>query len=59
MIGTEDAIKTELSEVLARIRGSEGEEMRARMEGLREKCKASWKNGMSRKAMIDVAKLFE
>ncbi len=58
IIGTEDAIKKEMAEVWARIRGPEGEQMREKMKGIRAICEKSWREGNSRKTMEGMAKYF-
>lgn len=58
ILGTEDAIKAEMKATWALMRGPEGDTMRQRMAGLREKAKQSWQEGCSRRAMEAVAQYF-
>jgi hypothetical protein len=58
VLGTEEAIKKEMAETWVRVRGKEGDEMRKRMEGLREVAYKSWKEGKSRETMVGLEKYF-
>ena len=58
IIGTEEAIKEEMKAAWKLMRGPEGEAMRQRMAGLREKAKQSWQTGCSRRAMEAMEQYF-
>lgn len=59
LIGTENAIKKEMSEVWARIDGPEGQTLRDNMGKVRDLCLASWESGESRRVMVEgIAKFF-
>jgi hypothetical protein len=58
VLGTEKAIKKEMAEVWTRVRGQEGDEMRKRMEGLREVAYKSLKQGKSRETMLGLQQYF-
>jgi hypothetical protein len=58
IIGTEEAIKAEMKDVWERMKGQEGTEMRARMRGIKQRCKDSWSAGEARRAMVGMAQYF-
>jgi len=58
VIGTEEAIKKEMTETWARVRGPEGEEMKGKMKALRAVYDTSWREGKSRETMEGIAKYF-
>lgn len=50
---TPEAIRKEMRNVWARLRGKEGEEMRRSVEALRGRLRASWKDGGARRVMLE------
>ena len=58
IVGTKEAIKKEMAETWARLKGSEGKQMREKMQGIRAICEKSWKEGKSRMEMEAFAKYF-
>jgi hypothetical protein len=58
IVGTEEAIKSEMKNVWARMKGSEGQEMRHRMIALRERCRVSWLEGGARREMEGMSRYF-
>jgi hypothetical protein len=48
----------EMAEVWERMKGKEGEEMRKRMEEVREVVKRSWRAGKSREVMMGMERYF-
>lgn len=58
IVGTEDAIKKEMAEVWARIKGPEGERMREKMRDMRALFEKSWREGKSRKEMEGLSQYF-
>ncbi|KAF9527938.1 hypothetical protein CPB83DRAFT_855468 [Crepidotus variabilis] len=57
-LGTHEAILEEMADVWARLRGSEGRQMRDRMELLHEKLKLSWSSGEANADMIKLSQWF-
>lgn len=58
VVGTQQAIKAEMGDILRRLAGAEGEEMRARMRALKGRVRESWASGGSRRAMEGMREYF-
>ncbi len=52
VVGTEQAIKEEVEEVVKAMRGSEGQRMRMKMGELREVVKTSWESGGAKESTL-------
>lgn len=57
VVGTPAAISAEITEVLERLRGEDGEEIRERMVGLGKRLRESRDSGYSRQAMERLGRL--
>lgn len=58
IVGTEEAIKAELKDIWARMRGEEGAQMRENVRKVKGMLKHSWEDGEARKAMQGLSKFY-
>ena len=56
IVGTEEAIRAELKDIWARMRGDEGAQMRENVQKVRAMLKESWEGGEARQAMQSLAR---
>jgi hypothetical protein len=56
-VGTEQAIKNEMAETWKKLRGKEGDEMRAKLARLGRTVTDSWERGEARESMMELGKV--
>lgn len=56
--GIENAIKDGMKDIINRLQGPEGQEMKARVQALKKQLKQSWKDGASRQVMLSFGEYF-